>query len=87
MGVGIMARRTREKQRQELHGQTYVPIDGIAEYCMVSRTTIHRWVAQGRMRATKLPSGHLRVTAVDFRDFLKRNKMAIGKELLENSKS
>jgi predicted site-specific integrase-resolvase len=69
------------KRRRELHGETYVTISGIAEYCMVSTTTVHRWVTQGILVAMALPSGHLRVSVPDFREFLKRNNMAVREEL------
>ena len=47
-------------------------IRDIASNCMVSIITVRRWIKSGKLVATRLPSGHYRVTPMDFRDFLKR---------------
>jgi excisionase family DNA binding protein len=50
---------------------------------MVSRSTVRRWINDGRLTAMKLPSGHFRVSIADFKDFLKRYNMPEPKELRE----
>ncbi len=68
-------------RRKILAGQTWVTIESIAGYCMVSSSTVRRWVAGGRLAAVKLPSGQLRIRIADFKDFLKRYDMAVPEEL------
>ncbi|MBI4302924.1 MAG: helix-turn-helix domain-containing protein [Chloroflexi bacterium] len=50
----------------------------------MSRVTVRRWVKDGRLSAIKLPGGHYRVTARDFRDFLERHDMPIKEELFKS---
>jgi excisionase family DNA binding protein len=50
--------------------QKRIKIKDIASYCMVSKTTVRRWVESGKLQAIRLPSGHYRVTRVDYRSFL-----------------
>jgi excisionase family DNA binding protein len=69
-------------KRRRLDGQTYVAIESIADYCMVSRSTVGRWVKDGELSAVKLPSGHVRITIENFRSFLKQHGMPVSKELL-----
>jgi len=71
----------RETKRKKLEGQTYITVESIAAYCMVSRTTVRRWVLDGRLAAMKLPSGHFRVSMTDFRAFLERYNMPVAGEL------
>lgn len=47
---------------------------------MVSKVTVRRWIKGSKMSAIRLPSGHYRVSIVDFRDFLKRFGMPISEE-------
>ena len=68
-------------KRRVLGGQTYVTTAGIADYCMVSRSTVGRWVRDGKLSGVRLPSGHYRVSVEDFKDFLKRHNMPISEEL------
>ena len=56
----------------------------IAEYCLVSPVTVRRWVKDGKISAMTLPSGHYRITAAGFRDFLERFNMPIKEELFES---
>jgi excisionase family DNA binding protein len=49
-----------------------VTVKGIANYCLVSESTVRRWIKDGKLSALRLPSGQYRVTATDFRDFLKK---------------
>ena len=59
-------------------------IRDIASSCMVSTVTVRRWIQRGELMAFRLPSGHYRVSAADFRDFLKRYGMPLDEELLES---
>jgi excisionase family DNA binding protein len=72
------------KKKQTVVGQTFITVDSIASYCMVSRSTVGRWIRDGRLSAMKLPSGHFRVSVKSFRDFLKRHNMPITQELIES---
>ncbi|MBI4285884.1 MAG: helix-turn-helix domain-containing protein [Chloroflexi bacterium] len=56
-------------------------VKAIADYCLVSRVTIRRWIRDGKLAAIRLPSGHYRVSLEDFRDFLKRYDIPIKEEL------
>jgi excisionase family DNA binding protein len=49
-----------------------VTVKGIANYCLVSESTVRRWIKDGKLSALRLPSGQYRVTAADFRDFLNK---------------
>jgi len=44
----------------------------IGEYCLVTPVTVRRWIKGGKLSAIRLPSGHYRISIVDFRDFLER---------------
>ncbi len=61
-----------------------IGVGKIAEYCLVTRTTVRRWIKSGRLSAVRLPSGHYRISVADFRDFLKRYDMPIKEELFES---
>jgi excisionase family DNA binding protein len=50
--------------------QKRVKIKDVANYCMVSKTTVRRWIESGKLRAIRLPSGHYRISRVDYRNFL-----------------
>jgi excisionase family DNA binding protein len=58
----------------------------IASYCQVSRTTVRRWIRDGKLAGFRLPSGHYRVHNEDFRAFLERNNIPL-REPLFKSKS
>jgi excisionase family DNA binding protein len=70
--------------RRTLAGRDFVSVASIAGYCMVSRSTVTRWIKNGALRAMKLPSGHFRVSVTDVRAFLKRHDMPITLELLDS---
>ncbi len=69
--------------RQGRHGNS-LKVGSIAEYCMVTPITVRRWIRTGKLPAIRLPSGHYRISTVDFRDFLKRYNMPIREELFES---
>lgn len=71
-----MARRRRDKN--------WITVGGIAKYCLVTPTTVRRWIKKGKLSAIQLPSNHYRVATGDFRDFLNRYDMPIREELFES---
>ena len=83
MTAAMVGERPRQRKRRKLAGQTSITVDSIAGYCMVSRSTVRRWINDGRLTAMKLPSGHFRVSIADFKDFLKRYNMPMPQELRE----
>jgi excisionase family DNA binding protein len=52
-------------------------IKDIAEQCMVSNSTVRRWIKDGKLSAFKLPSHHYRIRYADYEDFLKRYDIRI----------
>ena len=56
----------------------------VARYCQVSKSTVHKWIKDGKLQAFRLPSGHYRIDKEDFRDFLERYGMPIKEELFES---
>jgi excisionase family DNA binding protein len=58
--------------KRKRQSKNRVTVKDVADYCLVSRVTIRRWIKGGRLSAIRLPSGHYRITLVDFRDFLER---------------
>ncbi|NIM00434.1 MAG: response regulator [Acidobacteria bacterium] len=43
----------------------------VARYCEVSNDGVLKWIKSGKLRAFSTPGGHYRVSAEDFREFLK----------------
>lgn len=43
----------------------------VARYCEVSNDGVLKWIKSGKLRAFSTPGGHYRISAEDFRDFLK----------------
>lgn len=56
----------------------------VAEYCQVSKSTVLKWIKDGKLQAFKLPSGHYRIDKEDFRDFLERYDMPVKEELFKS---
>ena len=52
-----------------------------AMYCQVSKSTVLKWVKDGKLQAFRLPSGHYRIEKEDFRDFLERYDIPIKEDL------
>ena len=61
-------------------------VKDVADYCLVSKVTIRRWIKSDKLSAVRLPSGHYRISLADFRDFLNKYDMPIKEELF-NSES
>jgi excisionase family DNA binding protein len=51
--------------------QERIKIKDVAGHCMVSQTTVRRWIENGQLEAIRLPSGHYRINRVDYRRFLR----------------
>ncbi len=64
-------------RKLKIESRMSVTVKGIANYCLVSESTVRRWIKDGKLAALRLPSGQYRITAADFRDFLKRFGMPI----------
>jgi excisionase family DNA binding protein len=54
-----------------------VKVKDVANQCMVSRTTVRRWIKGGKLPAIRLPSGHYRISLRDFRRFLEQHDIPI----------
>jgi excisionase family DNA binding protein len=65
--------------------QKRIKIKDVASYCMVSKTTVRRWIESGKLRAIRLPSGHYRINKVDYRRFLESCEIPLRESTL-NSK-
>jgi len=57
--------------------RSWVQPSDVAEYFHVTASTVRRWISDGRLRAARLPTGHLRILA---RDVI-RGLLAEGKEI------
>jgi len=53
-------------------------VRSVADYCMVSRVTVRRWIKAGKLPAMKLPGGHYRIKLEDFEGFLEKYHMLSG---------
>jgi len=54
------------------HLKEWVSIKDVADHCMVDRVTVRRWIKSGKLTAIRLPSGHYRITQVDYKAFLEK---------------
>ena len=61
--------------------QISLTIKVVAEYCQVSKSTVLKWIKDGKLQTFRLPSGHYRIDKEDFRAFLERYGMPIREEL------
>ena len=53
-----------------------VPAKAIANYCLVSESTVRRWIKDRKLSSLRLPSGQYRISVADFKTFLKRFGMS-----------
>jgi hypothetical protein len=58
--------------RKKLSKNDFVTITDIGAYCMVTPSTVRRWINSGKLNAIQLPSGQHRVTVKDLKDFQKK---------------
>jgi|WetSurMetagenome_2_1015567.scaffolds.fasta_scaffold216134_2 excisionase family DNA binding protein len=68
----------RSANKLNIESRTSVTVKGIANYCLVSESTVRRWIKDGKISSLRLPSGQYRVTAADFKVFLERFGMMAG---------
>ncbi len=71
-------------QMQSKEPVNHITVKGVADYCLVSKVTVRRWIKSGKLSAIRLPSGHYRISVVDFRGFLGRYDIPIREELFES---
>jgi excisionase family DNA binding protein len=71
-----------KQMKQMEHSKKWLTVKDIADYCMVDRVTVRRWIHDDKLSSMKLPSGHYRITFVDFREFLGRWQMPVEDWLL-----
>jgi excisionase family DNA binding protein len=64
--------------------QKRIKIKDVASYCMVSKTTVRRWIENGKLRAIRLPSGHYRINRVDYRCFLESCEIPLKEGTVES---
>ena len=53
----------------------FYTIPQAARICSVNRSTMHRWVAAGRIKAASTPGGHKRILARDLKNWMAENGM------------
>jgi excisionase family DNA binding protein len=73
--INNLNRSSNESKKLKIASRTSVTVKGISNYCLVSETTVRRWIKDGKLSALRLPSGQYRITVVDFKDFLTRFDM------------
>ena len=56
----------------------------VASYCGVSKTTVLRWIKNGRLSAFRLPEGHYRMQRERFAEFLARHSMPLYHKMSKN---
>lgn len=52
----------------------------VADYCQVSRSSVFRWIRDGKLHAFTTPGGHYRISQKDFKGFLAQYGMPIYEE-------
>jgi len=55
----------------------YYTIAQVAKLCSVNRSTVHRWVTDGRITSFSTPGGHRRILPHDLEIFFKQNDFPI----------
>ncbi|MDP2730180.1 MAG: helix-turn-helix domain-containing protein [Dehalococcoidales bacterium] len=70
--------------KQMRQSKNRVTVKDVADYCLVNRVTVRRWIRGGKLSAIRLPSGHYRISIVDFRDFLEGYHIPVEDWLLES---
>jgi excisionase family DNA binding protein len=65
--------------RHRSNDHNSIEVKDIAEYCMVSTSTVRRWLHDGKIKAIILPSHQYRISVVDFQDFLRTYDIPIEK--------
>jgi excisionase family DNA binding protein len=68
-------KRSNSPRKLKIENRVSVTVKGVANYCLVSESTVRRWIKDGKISTIRLPSGQYRITVADFRDFLTRYGM------------
>ena len=68
-------KKAKNVNKLKIESRTSVTVKGIANYCLVSESTVRRWIQDGRIPAFRLPSGQYRITATGFKEFLTQYDM------------
>lgn len=63
----------------------FLSVGKVARMCGVSNRTVLNWIAQGRIEAHALPSGHFRVHVDEVRVFMQSNEMELPSKISEAS--
>ncbi len=71
-------------KNQMMISQKNIEVKDIATYCMVSTSTVRRWLKDDKLKSIKLPSNQYRIRMVDFIDFLKVYNMPVDEEYLNS---
>lgn len=58
-------------KKQPMNRTVWLTTGAVADYCGVDRTTVVRWINQGRLKTLKTPGGQHRVRLEDFKEFLR----------------
>jgi excisionase family DNA binding protein len=61
--------------------QPHLAVKDVASYCMVSTTTVRRWMKDGKLKSIKLPSNQHRISVTDFKFFLAQYNIPMRKDL------
>jgi excisionase family DNA binding protein len=61
----------------------FLSVGKVARMCGVSNRTVLNWIAQGRIEAHALPSGHFRVHVDEVRTFMQSNEMELPSRISE----
>jgi excisionase family DNA binding protein len=61
----------------------WLSVGKVGEYCQVSTATVRRWIRNRDLPAIRLPHGHFRIDAADFRDFLVRHNLPVRDEFFK----
>jgi excisionase family DNA binding protein len=68
-------------------GPRHIEVKDIASYCMVSTSTVRRWLKDGKLKAIRLPSNQYRINITDFKDFLKRYDIPVREDFFHRLQS
>jgi excisionase family DNA binding protein len=66
--------------KSSIFGNSHIEVKDIAEYCLVSTSTVRRWLKEGQLKSFQLPSNQYRIRIEDFKDFLRRYKIPINED-------
>jgi excisionase family DNA binding protein len=71
--------------KSALFNNSHVEVKDIANYCMVSTSTVRRWLKDKKLKSFQLPSNQSRIKVEDFKDFLRHYNMPINEEFFHKN--